>query len=376
MRLRGAIQIAALPAPITEAPMRDARAVLSAFEVPPVLLDPSLRALRLANTALDALFYDTFALSRELLWRGEIITTDTSRKSADETAVIGPALGRIDLGALSNPEGCILVIDSKNAPFVTRFDRVDEFIHWTRSAGSDVRAITVTGVGSSALGSAAFAWNVAMAEGERVAAIVPGCGVADWMSQALGGWFGLGMHEWMDTIAHRAVAYVAPSLARIGHQILETLPDAGEAFESGNPASDVLHAVLRHIPGITLLAGHSKGALVIENALQGLDAATTRRLHVMTFGCPIDESVHVARYTQYLGYFDPIGWLNAWGNRPERRLPAHHSTNTAIPLSMPVAILSRHSSLPEKRRSPPLLEPPRERIGAKAKKKPRASGGR
>ena len=326
---------------------------LSLFEIPPFLVEPALRTWRLSNAALDMMFYDTSVLSAELLWRGALISTLPSpfaeaKGEAELRAPIqGPSFSLLDLSALSNPEGCIIVVDSTKAPFIRRFDRVDDFIIWLKSSGSDIEAVTVTGVGSSALGSAAFAWNASMALGQRVAAIVPGYGVADVVYQGLGGWYGFGLEGWLEGLVHKTVASLAPAMARIGHGLLQTLPegskaqDDGEPFLTGNPASDVLHALLSHAPQISVLLGHSKGALVIENALRALDRSVTQRLWVTTFGCPIDESAPVARYTQFLGDFDALGWSNSWGHRPEIRIPTHHSTNTTIPYSMPVAILSR-----------------------------------
>ena len=44
--------------------------MLSWFEVPRPLIEPTLRALRLGNTALDALFYDVSAVVTDLLLHG------------------------------------------------------------------------------------------------------------------------------------------------------------------------------------------------------------------------------------------------------------------------------------------------------------------
>ena len=334
-------------------PETNAPSFLSLFEIPRFLVEPTLRCWRLSNAALDTVFYDTGVLTTELLWRGALVSTlpshlpSASGEAPTPAPIQGPSFSILDLSALSNPEGCILVADSTKAPFIRRFDRVDDFITWLNSSGSDIEAVTITGVGSSAFGAAAFAWNASMALGQRVAAIVPGYGVADVVYQGLGGWYGFGLEGWLEGLVHKMVASVAPSMARIGHGLLQTLPegskplDGGEAFLTGNPASDVLHALLSHAPRISALLGHSKGALVIENALRALDESVASRLWVTTFGCPIDEQAPAARYTQFLGDFDALGWSNSWGHLPEIRIPTHHSTNTTIPYSMPVAILSR-----------------------------------
>ena len=39
-------------------------------------------------------------------------------------------------------------------------------------------------------------------------------------------------------------------------------------------------------------------------------------------------------YHQYLGLFDALGQLNAWGNLPNSWVPTDHSTNASLPLSM------------------------------------------
>jgi hypothetical protein len=130
-----------------------------------------------------------------------------------------------------------------------------------------------------------------------------------------------------------------------------TTPDYAKAstgapvFRHGSGSSDVLHAVLKEVPNFNRIFGHSKGALVIENALLSLPREATEQLHVVTFGCPISEDTPAASYSQFLGLIDGLGLLNSWGNRPETLLPTHHSTNTGIPLSMPVSLLTRLAAM-------------------------------
>jgi hypothetical protein len=78
-----------------------------------------------------------------------------------------------------------------------------------------------------------------------------------------------------------------------------------------------------------LLVGHSKGALQINNAIQSLPTERTQGLRVVTLGCPIGENVAGVDYHQYLGLFDALGQLNAWGHWPEYWPPTWHSTNPA-----------------------------------------------
>ena len=215
-----------------------------------------------------------------------------------------------------------------------------------------MKTASVTGVGSSALGSVAFAWNISTALDEPVAAIVPGYGVADVIQQGLGGWFGFGLHSWwIKQTAQEVLAHTMPQTARIGRHLMMTAPGHAEAntgapvFQRGNGSSDVLHAILKEVTNISRVFGHSKGALVIENAILSLPRETTERLKVVTFGCPIAEDTPTAGYSQFLGVIDGLGLLNSWGNPPETVVPTHHSTNTSIPLSMPVSLLTRVATM-------------------------------
>jgi hypothetical protein len=108
-------------------------------------------------------------------------------------------------------------------------------------------------------------------------------------------------------------------------------------FRHGSAASDDVHAILDAVPGISRLVGHSKGALAIENALRSLQSPRAETVSVITLGCVIEEEFPQARYEQYLGWLDALGSLNSWNRTPEHRPFTHHSTNTAIPLSMQVA---------------------------------------
>jgi hypothetical protein len=315
---------------------------LGVFEAPRAVVEPALRALRMGNTALDSLFYDVNVFWTELFWRGTAVVT-----SGDGVAHMTKAFAKLDLGALSNPEGCILVVDAARAPYVRRFDDVPGFLDYANGEGSAVRTASVTGVGSSALGSAAFAWNLSVALGEPVAAIVPGYGVADVVQQGLGGFFGFGLATWAKKATQELLSEMAPETSKIGRGLMMTAPHESSkstgapTFQRGSGSSDVLHAILLDSRFIERVVGHSKGALVIGNAVHDLPASTSDRLKVVTFGCPVAEDMGETDYWQYLGLLDGLGLINSWGNHPDWRPLAHHSTNTAIPLSMPVSLLAR-----------------------------------
>ena len=316
------------------------------FELPRVLVAPALQACRGFNSGLDVAFYDVPTLVADLGGRGEAVETD-----ADDGALLpasAAAMRPLDLDALTNPEGAILVVDpAAEAQPVLRFEDLQAFLDWHGAAGRRPYTVTITGVGSSALGSAALAWDIAKAIGAPVIAIVPGYGVADAVLQGLGGWFGFGLHDALNTKSRiqDLLALTQPETAKLGHKLLASLPDGrtpingAPVFRTGCGSSDVLHALLKRLP-IACVIGHSKGALSIANALNALEPEDVAGLKVVTLGCPIAEAVAGVAYHQYLGLFDALGQLNAWGHKPNAWVATDHSTNAALPLSMDAGALA------------------------------------
>jgi hypothetical protein len=313
---------------------------LTLYEVQRPFIEPFLRWGRLWNTTLDILFYDVGVLMAALSARGTLIDTEAPTNSNSPRY----PLAALDLTAQSNPSGSIIVVDSNLAPYVYKpfLDMREFFAFANGSEGIGVHTLTVTGVGSSAFGSAAFAWNVSEALGEPVAAIVPGYGLADVVPQALGGWLGFEMYDAMQSTTQEFLANFAPTLAMMGKDLArstprrETASTGAPVFRHGSAASDDVHAILRNVPGITRVVGHSKGALAIENALRSLSADRTKQIAVHTFGAVISEQVPCRSYAQHLGLIDALGTLNSLGNLPEYRPFADHSTNTLIPLSLQI----------------------------------------
>ena len=211
---------------------------LAEFDLPRQMLVPLLSAFRQVNTAADAIYYDAALLWLRLFTRGVMVTTAERAPAAaaqDRLAALQAAAKFLNLGALANPEGAILVIDAHRRPFVEKYDDVTTFLHGGlkfpsqadgTSPPKEIR--TVTGVGSSALGSAAFAWNVSESLRQPVAAIVPGYGLADLIPQALGGWFGFGLHDFLRRQVQLFLAQAAPEMAKVGRRLWLSAPEAAE----------------------------------------------------------------------------------------------------------------------------------------------------
>jgi hypothetical protein len=334
---------------------------LADFEAPAAAVAPLLWLLRQANVAADALFYDVAILALRLYTRGLALHTtmrDPENAARDQAAAWGAAAQIVDLSARANPEGSILVVHAFKAPFVRRFDSAADFLATglsfsegavprDRLRQDTVSTVAVTGVGSSALGAAAFAWNISEALHEPVAAIVPGFGLADIVPQALGGWFGFGLYELSRRMTEYGLAAWAPSLARVGRGLAASAdvadPARGGRYRTGSAESDILHRLLEQEPRLSRLCGHSKGALSIQNAIRELPEGRAAALVIQTFGCVIREEFD-ADYRQVMGAQDGLGLLNSWGNYPERFVPGWHSTNSLLPLALGVTGLVKQDA--------------------------------
>ncbi|MDJ0978842.1 MAG: hypothetical protein QNI87_09910 [Erythrobacter sp.] len=278
-----------------------------------------LSSLNLAeNTALDGLFYDLDALSRD-----------------ERTRLRHP----------SKVEGMILEV----GPSWDASLRVWYKLSQCEGLAKRYRAITVAGVGSSALGAAALARNVADAVRGRVLAVVSGHGVADIASEAMGGFFlfgGLnamrhGVNSFDRTVdAIRALNPWLPSppLSSV---------DPGQGFQLASFSEDVkaLMRLLAREVETDWLVGHSKGNLVISEALYALRArhpkrfeTVAREVPIVTFGARIAMPNQIERVIDVMGDLDSFGALNS---RPDIAVDvtipnAWHHTNTRLPFHVPV----------------------------------------
>jgi hypothetical protein len=323
------------------------------FETSRSMIEPTLRALKLGNTTFDALFYDVGRMVTDLFLHGSTIVKEGTVSLSPRFSEMTKGFRQLDLSAASNPAGSILVVDAGRPPRILQFENVASFVNWVQAHGQTLRTVSVTGVGSSALGSAAFAWNISAALDEPVAAIVPGHGAADVVQQGLDGCFEV-YNLWFRQISHEVLATTMPWAARSDrHQSMtgsahaqvntdaSTLQDDNSVPRNCAQCSNVLHAILQSVPAINRVFGHSKGGVVIRNAIQNLPREVTQRLHVVTFGWSMPEDIPTAGYSQFLGRIDGLGLTNSWGSPSPTLIPAHHGTNTSIPFSMPVSVLTR-----------------------------------
>lgn len=270
----------------------------------------ALEIWRLRNTGLDALFYDIKALT------------------AEETFYISDAIAA---------EGLIMIVPPTGSGMLTLCDSIDEYL---LRGGRDVHVLAVAGIGGSAAGAAAFARNVADAVGAPVAAVVSGYGLGDILTEAMGGAFFFGPLGFMRNDLEVIDDMVGrPHLGAYQERHLEV-----ESPRRASLDADTVETLLAHPDlSFTLLTGHSKGNLVLSEALYALKQTAPRRLaalgqtaRIVTFGARITMPPAFADVVDVIGEFDWYGEINS---RPrietDIRVPrAGHSTNTDLPLCL------------------------------------------
>ena len=269
-----------------------------------------LEAFRQRNAVLDYLFYDLGALD------------------PGEASHLAPRYAA---------EGAILYVPPGRDSLVHLWPDVDAFR--ASRLDTDAHALVVAGVGSSALGAAAFARNVADATGRPALAVVSGYGLADLLSEAVGGFF---LYGWLNGL--RQILEPLDDLTRPGTDRLHGL--SGAAIGAARASLDVrtLAQLVGH-RSFDLLVGHSKGNLVIAEALEilaGSDPARARalaaRTHIVTISAKIFMPRPFLRVTDVMGGLDGFGLLNSRPSIPTD-VPvagAWHHTNTELPFHLPV----------------------------------------
>lgn len=181
-----------------------------------------------------------------------------------------------------------------------------------------LEAVALPGVGSSVIGTAALARQVANVTGQPVAGLITGYGFADMVSEALGGWIDFGT-------ANRVRCMLASWRRQLG--LHEAKPTNAElrakyrikstTFLADEPESNtLLNILLRHADKLQLVAAHSKGALNLQNALYAFADQTTlpveayEGLTLVTFGCGVTLPARFADVHQFVGTWDMLGRLN------------------------------------------------------------------
>ncbi len=265
------------------------------------------------NTVLDRWFYDVSALS------------------ADEQRAV--------LNFPQSEGAALLVAPAAGGRAIDYFPRRA----FSKLKTVSFAGVTVAGVGSSALGTAALARQLADALGEPVLGVISGRGMQDLVSEALGGWFVFRTENMVGEVfdAWRRMGEGLPSFGAASR------PAEGgslEGYYGGSADSNSLLALLNQLPDkVRFLVGHSKGNAVIANALRGLllrrpiEAARLSGLEILTLGAAVGFPAGFDKVFQAIGATDAFGAMNSDALPDLQVAGALHHLNPEIPCFLPLA---------------------------------------
>ncbi|OHZ29629.1 cell envelope biogenesis protein OmpA [Agrobacterium vitis] len=279
------------------------------------LRNAALEPWRLRNSSLDALYYDIRALT------------------SDEAFYISDALAA---------EGLIMIVPPTGQGMLTLCETVDEYL---LRGGREVRAMAVAGIGGSAAGAAAFARNVADAIKAPVCAVVSGYGLGDVVAEALGGAFFFGPLGFL----RRNFEMIDDLVGRPQFGAYQRRPKPSQPPRRTSLDADTVQALLCH-PDLrfNLVTGHSKGNLIVAEALNAIEKEAperltilAERLQIITFSTRVGLPAPFSPPLAIIGELDWYGELNATAKVTNivRVARAGHSPNTSLPGALKITDL-------------------------------------
>ena len=147
---------------------------------------PGSEIIKQRNTAIDWLFYDV-----------GVLTTDEFQSLSTE----------------KNKDGTIIVVRPVTRELEVCVRKLNSYSELRADPGDLPQHLFMAGVGSSDVGAAALARKLANVGDASVGATVAGYGVADLLTEALGGWFSLGAYNRMIQAFHAHEARIKRTLA-------------------------------------------------------------------------------------------------------------------------------------------------------------------
>jgi hypothetical protein len=206
----------------------------------------------------------------------------------------------------------------------------------------NVGAITVAGVGSSAIGAVGLARDVADATKLSVAAVVSGSGALDVVWQGLGGWMFLREDNQLEFLLEKTRnSLLAAGMVPGFVPWIETWDSIGSG-----PDIVTLKSLLRknhsgesRLKKLKWIVGHSKGNLVISSALSELvlekSPMDMNDVEIVLLSAVTALPPDTGRQHQYLGTLDQLGMVNSRIAVPYKRVPgAMHWLNRDLPLHL------------------------------------------
>lgn len=323
-------------------------------------INPFSILFKARNQAIDSVFYDVSSLTLEE-W--------------------------LSLTPWVDKKGKIIVVSPSGSPKKTIRHYESSFEFLQSNDWKSVLAVAVAGVGSSVIGTAALARNVANSCHGDVAGIVSGYGVSDVMQEGLGGWFFYGKLDQFRYEMENAVddlsAILSTTFAKgtdVKKYLRKYFDSPLDAYVPSSPDVGALHDILleryqHENTNLRLLVGHSKGNLLISSvlnqmsySLRNVDKGQDKAFHnlaVVTLGAVVDipkDMILEENQYQFLGTLDALGRMNSRsiGGDIARKTPVPgvwHTLNSRLPGHMDVSdLLENKVTLP-----PPIESPDTQR---------------
>jgi hypothetical protein len=221
----------------------------------------------------------------------------------------------------SDHEGAIVVVSPRRANrHIRHYDCATAMLKKERKR---IGGVAIAGVGSSIVGTAALARNVADAYEIEVAGIISGYGATDLLAEALGGWFFYGYTDKIRHYVEIAVEKAAEVVPKtVLHAINEDIDISENLRQNWIPRqldSGTLLDILRATPdNLQVVVGHSKGALLIDfvltefvRQLKGRRHRYFNDLHVVTVSAVVGVSRKFKKTSQIIGKLDWFGGINS-----------------------------------------------------------------
>jgi hypothetical protein len=305
------------------------------------LMSP-IRNLMLSNNDLLALPVKPLAQSRNIFW--DTFFYDISSLSSAEMA---------EIAGLSDHEGAIIVVSPGGSAKPLRY--YPDTTAMLKIEKSTMGGVAIAGVGSSIVGTAALARNVADTYGLDIAGIISGYGVTDLMAEAMGGWFFYGyidkLRHALEIAVENATHFFPKPLATATRTSVEGDFDARQNRIPRQLDSGTLLDILMANPdNIEIVVGHSKGAMLIDFVLEefvfrmgGQPHRYYDDLHVVTVSAVLGLPHKFNKASQIIGALDWFGGMNSLADllgdmnpatRPRYIENAWHHLNRHIPFKL------------------------------------------
>ncbi len=282
---------------------------------------PAKPLVHTRNLFWDTLFYDIEALSRA---------------------------ERAEIATLSDHEGALIVVSPQQSGKGLRY--YEDTTAMLSAEKATIGGVAIAGVGSSIVGTAALARNVADTYGLDVAGIVSGYGATDLVAEALGGWF---FYGYIDKYRHILEIMVEKAASAVRAPLAATVA-GNDARQGAIPrqldTGTLLDILMANPNKLEILVGHSKGAMLIDFVLEEFVHRMNGQAHrfydeldVVTVSAVVGVPHNFKKTCQIIGALDWFGGMNSLpdllgdmnpATRPRYVENAWHHLNLELPFRL------------------------------------------